>query len=91
MADEFNAHDIGESIHGGGRFNHWLLVAGIIVATVAGITLVHGLFARGTVSQVATKQLDDDDERQRRARVKQIPLKEQWQLRGWTPQPTTGG
>src|SRR5215469_4087865 len=72
MADEFNAHDIGESIHGGGRFNHWLLVAGIIVATVAGITLVHGLFARGTVSQVATKQLDDDDEARDRARIREL-------------------
>ena len=72
MSDEFNAHELGESIEGGGRFNHWLLVAGIIVATVAGITLVHGLFARGTVSQVATKQLDDDDEARDRARIREL-------------------
>jgi type IV secretory pathway VirB10-like protein len=71
MADEVNPQDIGESIHGGGRFNHLLLILAIGVAMIVGVVLVHGLWGSGSVSQTATKQLDDDAARDK-ARVKEL-------------------
>src|SRR6202035_5376232 len=72
MADELEPHEIGEAIHGGGRFNHWLLIVGVIVAMIVGVVLVHGLVGSGTVSQTATKQLDDEDAARDKARVKEL-------------------
>jgi type IV secretory pathway VirB10-like protein len=72
MADDLDPQEIGEAIHGGGRFNHLLLIVGVIVAMIVGVVLVHGLWASGTVSQTATKQLDDDDAARDKARVKEL-------------------
>jgi type IV secretory pathway VirB10-like protein len=46
MANELNPGEIGESIHGGGRFNIFLLVAAIGAAMIVGGVLMHSLFAR---------------------------------------------
>jgi type IV secretory pathway VirB10-like protein len=72
MADELNTEDIGESIHGGGRFNLLLLGTSIIIAMVVGVVLIRSLLARGTVSQTATQTLDEDDEARDRARVREL-------------------
>jgi type IV secretory pathway VirB10-like protein len=70
MAKELNPDEIGESIHGGGKFNIFLLVAVIGAAMIIGGILMHSLFARGTVTQTATQDLDDDA--RDKARIKEL-------------------
>jgi type IV secretory pathway VirB10-like protein len=72
MADEPNHGDIGESIHAGGRFNHVLLVLWVIVGMIVGVVLIHSLFAKGTVSQTATQQLEEDDAARDKARIREL-------------------
>jgi type IV secretory pathway VirB10-like protein len=72
MADELNPNEIGESIHGGGRFNLLLLGSAIIVAMIVGVVLIRSLFARGTASPTATKALDEDDEARDKARIREL-------------------
>jgi type IV secretory pathway VirB10-like protein len=75
MADELNLEneEIGESIHGGGRFNHWLLASGVTVAIVVGVVLVYGLSGSGAVSPtVAQMPMVPDDAASDRARVNEL-------------------
>ena len=72
MPDELNPTDIGESMHGGGRFNLLLLGSGIIIAMIVGVVLIRSLFARGAVSQTATKALDEDDTARDKARIREL-------------------
>lgn len=72
MADELSPGEIGEAIHGGGRLNHLLLIVAVIVAMIVGVVLIHGLFAKGTVSQTATRELDEDDAARDKSRIKEL-------------------
>jgi type IV secretory pathway VirB10-like protein len=75
MADELNLEheEIGESIHGGGRFNHWLLASGVTIAMVVGVVLVYGLSGSGAVPQTATQTpMVPDDAASDRARVNEL-------------------
>jgi len=72
MAEQINPDDIGETLHGGGRLNHVLLIIGIVSAMIIGTVLIHSLFARSTVSQTATQQLEEDDAGRDKARIKEL-------------------
>jgi type IV secretory pathway VirB10-like protein len=72
MPGERTDIDIGESLHGGGRFNVLLIILGAMVAMVVGMVVVHSLFARSTVAPIASESAEEDDLARDKARIEEL-------------------